>query len=105
MNTIELTEQKKELAQIIFSLNDKKKINEIDNFIKQIIQKKDLINPGYNAKKMTFTEWNKQFEDLNLDIFLEEYGISLKDFRLKIYNSERENGISKESFFEKIDML
>ena len=53
---------------------------------------------------MTFEEWNVQFtDDMDLNEFIPEYGMTLKEFRLKIYNSERSEGMSKEKFIEKVN--
>ena len=52
---------------------------------------------------MTFQEWNKQFDDnTNLDDYIHEYEMTLREYRLKIYNSEKETGMSKESFAQKV---
>ncbi len=60
----------------------------------------------FDAKILSFSDWNKQFEDdRNLDTFIPEYGMVLRDFRFKIYNSERQEGIAKEEFINKVNSL
>ncbi|NPA45458.1 MAG: hypothetical protein GXO49_07985 [Chlorobi bacterium] len=39
--------------------------------------------------KLSFEEWNKQFDDdLKLDDFIPEYGMTLREFRMSIYEAE-----------------
>jgi len=102
------SEQKISLAQTILSLTDVDFITQIEVYIKELISAKrgDLtqIGDGFDAKLMTFNEWNKQFEDeYDLDDYIPEYGMKLRDFRLKIYNSEKGQGISKQEFENKIN--
>jgi len=53
---------------------------------------------------INYAEWNKQFDDkLNLDEYIEELGMTLQEFRLMIYNSEREKGMSKKEFLNKVN--
>lgn len=41
------------------------------------------------AKELSFEEWNEQFEDsFDLDDFVTEYGMTLREFRMGIYEAE-----------------
>lgn len=101
MNNINLAEKKILLAKKIFALNDINKITQIQVFVNKLLDLKK-----YDAKTIGFYEWNEQFEDnLKLEEFIPEYGMSLKDFRLKIYNAEKEDGISKDEFLGKLNNL
>lgn len=109
METITFDKKKISLAQTILSLNDPKIMFQIESFIKEVTKEKDiekLEEDEYDAQQLSFEEWNKQFEtDYKLDDYLPEYGMTVKEYRLKIYNSEKGNGMSKEQFFEKLNNL
>ena len=107
METLNFAEQKISLAQTILGLNDINKIYQIQTYINKILkftQEIEEVDDEFNAKELSFSEWNKQFEDdKDLNIFLPEYGMKLRDFRFKIYNSERQEGLSKEEFINKVN--
>jgi hypothetical protein len=109
METITFDKKKISLAQTILSLKDPNIMFQIEAFIKKITKETSTDNieeNEYDAKQLSFEEWNNQFEDdYKLDDYLPEYGMTVKEYRLEIYNSERGNGMSKEQFFEKIDNL
>ncbi len=68
-----------------------------------MLQQKQEIDNEFDAKTLSFSDWNKQFDDdMDLDSFT-EYGMTVRDFRLKIYNSERQQGMSKEEFINKVN--
>ena len=54
--------------------------------------------------KPSFEEWNKQFDDnLNLDDFIPEYGMTLREFRMSIYEAEiSETYLTEDEFRAKI---
>lgn len=107
METLNFAEQKISLAQTILALNDITKMYQIQSYVNQILKEQpvnDNEDDEYDAKKLSFEEWNEQFEDnLNMDDMIPEYGMTLKEFRLKIYNSERQEGMSKEEFLNKVN--
>ncbi len=105
METVNFSEQKISLVQTILALNDKNKISQIQLFVNDLLNKKLENDIEFDAKTLSFLEWNEQFETSNLDEFIPEYSMKLKDFRLKIYNSEREQGISKQDFVQKLKNL
>ena len=99
METINFAEQKISLAQTILSLNDIKKISQIQLYVNKLLKKKHDINNEFDAKYLSFNEWNNQFDDQEkLDEYFTEYGMTLREFRLEIYNSEKEKGMSKNEF-------
>ena len=50
---------------------------------------KFLENNKKEEEKPSFEEWNKQFDnDYNLDDFIHEYGMTLREFRMGIYEAE-----------------
>ena len=55
---------------------------------------------------LAFEAWNKQFDDneSNLDKYIPEYGMTLREFRIQMYSSENSGkGISKGNFFDELD--
>jgi hypothetical protein len=103
MRTVSVSEQKISLAQTILGLNDINKIVQIQQYVNELLDKKQKVTTEFDAKTLSFSEWNTQFENsTNLDDYIPEYGMKLRDFRLKIYNSEREQGMSKQDFLQKI---
>lgn len=107
METLNFAEQKISLAQTILALNDINKMYLIQSYINKILERSQEIEDledEFDAKKLTFSEWNKQFDDnRDLNTFLPEYGMKLRDFRFKIYNSEKQEGLSKEEFINKVN--
>ena len=106
MKTQTFAEQKIALAQTILALSDTKKIDQIQNYINHLLQNKLESEEDYDAKFMSFAEWNQQFSDQqNMDDYINEYGMSVRDFRQSIYESEKEKGMSKQAFLKKMNAL
>lgn len=98
-----LQNRKINLIKEILLLNDSKCLKTIEKMIQEHNkQNKNLVR---SMKKFSFTEWNQQFKDQNLDKVLSDYNLTLKDFRKMIFESEKniESGISKQEFFHKLD--
>ena len=105
METLNFAEQKISLAQTILALTDTNKIYQIQSYVNKTL-KYNLLDKEveFDAKELSFSEWNKQFDDdRDLNIFLPEYGMKLRDFRFKVYNSERQEGMSKEEFINRVN--
>jgi len=115
MEKVILAEQKLAIFQKIMQVESKTSLNQIQMFIEKFLSefnsnlqedksKLEKFEEEFDASKLTFEEWNKQFEDeLNLDEYIPEYGMSLKDFRLMIYNSERSESYPIEKFYKKLE--
>ena len=108
MKNVSFAEQKISLAQTILALNDESSFIQIKKYIDELfIVERDVdvnIEKDFDAKVLTFEEWNKQFENKDdLDEYIPDYGMKLRDFRLKIYNSEREQGMTKKEFVNKVN--
>lgn len=57
-----------------------------------------------DSSNISFEEWNKQFIDnRSLDEFLPEFGMTLGEFRRKIFEAESGPCISKEEFFKEME--
>ncbi|HFA51778.1 MAG TPA: hypothetical protein ENJ95_22405 [Bacteroidetes bacterium] len=53
------------------------------------------IEDGFDASKLPFEEWNKQFSDgADLDEYLPDYKMTMGEYRRKIYESERSGFIT-----------
>lgn len=76
------------------------KIPEISNLKNQKIEVFVVVKSN---EKLTFEEWNNQFTDnKDLDEFLPEYGMTLRKFRQKIYDTEIDESISMKEFKESV---
>ena len=107
METQTLENRKILLAQKILSLDDTNVVLRIETFLDKLLADiHEEKEEEFDAKLLTFDDWNKQFDDeYKLDDFIPEYGMTVRDFRYKIYNSEKGDGMSKEVFFEKLNNL
>ncbi len=66
--------------------------------------KRNTTYQNFNASKLSFEEWNKQFTDkTDLDIWLPEYRMTMREFRTKIYESERSDIITYEELGQVIE--
>ena len=62
--------------------------------------------PEKPDNKISFEEWNEQFtDDKNLDDFIAEYGMTLREFRKGIYEAEMSEGMSLNEFQQKLRKL
>lgn len=110
MESLTLPELKSSIAEIIMQINDKDTLNKIKAFIsdfsvtvKSAKIENTIEEEEFDASELTFEEWNLQFIDsANLDDYLPEYAMTLKEFRLKIYNSERSPSYPISEFYEKL---
>ena len=58
----------------------------------------------FDANKLSFAEWNEQFTDEgDLDALLPEYGMTLRQFRMSIYESERAESMTLEELGKEIE--
>ncbi|MBK9014574.1 MAG: hypothetical protein IPM82_11110 [Saprospiraceae bacterium] len=60
-------------------------------------------NPDDSPKEQTFEEWNLQFEDdenTNLEEYLPEHGMSLRQFRQLIWEGEQSEAMTFEAFWQ-----
>jgi hypothetical protein len=95
-----LQEQKLSLIQGLLLVQDKSIIDQIDTLIKAALTS--------NTQKSTFLNfetWNKQFQDdQNMDTMLEDYGMTLGEFRKQIWQSEMDEMVELDDFFEIINL-
>ena len=105
---MQLAQYKLELIDRILKINDKAVLKQLDKLLSQLSREKEEADDEeeFDAKKLTFEEWNAQFEDpqRDLDEYLPEYGMTLGEFRRMIYERERsENYVSFDDFFKEMD--
>jgi len=113
IDTSNAAEQKVWLAQTILSLEDTTKLAQIQYFVQSILEpieqeevEEEEEENDYDAKQLTFEEWNEQFDDTyELDDFLPEYNMTVREFRQSIYDSERGPGMSFDEFVTKLNNL
>jgi DNA replication protein DnaC len=99
MQTINLAEQKLLLFQKIMSIQNKQKLNQLF-----VIVDKFTENSKNDITNLSFEEWNDLFmEEKDLDEFISEYGMTLGEYRLKIYNAEKGNDYPINQFLEKLE--
>jgi len=109
-----LAEQKLAIFKSIMQIENVATLNQVQVFIdkflseynslKQSLEVSDTKEDDFDASTMTFKEWNEQFEgNLDLNEYIHEYGMTLKEFRLIIYNSERSPSHPIKEFYSKLD--
>lgn len=95
-----LQEQKLSLIQGLLLVQDKSIIDQIDTIIKS-----SLASSISQSTFVNFETWNNQFQDnQDLDTVIEEYGMTLGEFRKQIWQSEMEEIVELEDFFNIINV-
>ena len=106
MEAYTFDKQKISLAQTILSLSDPELTLRIEAYVKELLKNDSLLESEevFDANKLSFEEWNEQFEDdYILDDYIEEHGITVKEYRMQLYAAEKGEGMSKETLFEKLE--
>ena len=109
MDTIKLAEQKLLLFQKIMSIENEKILKKLFIIVdKFIINKKaketDVDLENIDIETLSFDEWNNIFmEEKNLNEYIPEYDMTLYDYRLKIYNTEKGKSYPINQFLKKLE--
>ena len=109
MDTMNLAEQKLMLFQKIMAINNEEQLGKLLWIVEKLrMQESDasgeLQDSENDAAALTFEEWNALFmEPKQLDEYIPEYGMTLRDYRRKIYEAEMEENQPIESFLRKLD--
>ena len=108
MEKLDFAEEKIVLAQTILALQEIELLEDIKNYIENILAQRnsrvESKEDDFNVGILNFEEWNKQFEEeKNLDDYIPEYEMKLRDFRMNIYSAEKGNNLSKKEFMDKIN--
>ena len=109
MDTINLAEQKLKLFQKIMSIENEKTLNKLFIITDKFLAKKttnnslsDIENIEING--LTFEEWNELFmQEKNLDDYIPEYEMSLREYRMKIFNAEKGKSYPINQFLKKLE--
>jgi len=109
MDTVNLAEQKLKLFQKIMSIENEKILSKLFIIIDKFTAKKttngtqiDLEN--IDIKGLSFEEWNKLFmKEQNLDEYIPEYEMSLREYRMKLFNAEKGASYPINQFLEKLE--
>lgn len=101
MGTINLAEKKMMLFRKIIDIENEKAINTLTKIIDKIL----LINQSeINIEDLTFEEWNSLLmEDKDLNELISEYGITLGEYRRKIYEAEKSESYPIQQFLDKLE--
>lgn len=67
---------------------------------RQALQEKLATATPADLRQMSFSEWNAQFEEtgIALDDYLPAYGMTLRAYRMEIFEAEKEEGIAVDDF-------
>lgn len=89
MEKLDFAEEKIVLAQTILALQEIELLEDIKNYIENILAQRnsrvESKEDDFNVEILNFEEWNKQFEEeKNLDDYIPEYEMKLRDFRMNI---------------------
>jgi len=109
MDTINLAEQKLKLFQKIMSIENEKILNKLFIITDKILAKQtsdsslsDIDNIEIN--ELTFEEWNELFmQEKNLDEYIPEYEMSLREYRMKIFKAEQAKSYPINQFLKKLE--
>jgi replication initiation and membrane attachment protein DnaB len=85
-----LAELKIELLKEIMNLESEEAIKKIYRTVQNFASKQK--NKELKNEKISFEEWNRQFTDnQDIDEYIEEYGMSLREYRQTIYEAETDD--------------
>jgi len=88
---------KTKLIDKISVVNDDDTLQKLYSIVHSFIENN---NKSIKDKEPSFEEWNEQFkDDLSLDNFIPEYGTTLKEFRMSIYEAETSHNFLTEDEF------
>ena len=102
---------KLDLIQAILEIQQPELLEKITGYVQDVLNnghgKQGREEEGeFDANELSFEEWNKQFGDgQNLDEHVPEHGMTLGEFRRKIYDAERSEERPIEDFFEQMDNI
>ncbi len=97
-----LAELKIELLKEIMSIESEDIMKKIYRTVQNYTAQSQ--NKTSKEEKISFEEWNKQFIDnADLDEYIEEYGMTLREYRQAIYDAEMDDEeLTEEEFKESL---
>ena len=101
---VKYTTQKLKIFENILAVNNKKLLNKLQYFIINFISENEVTDiNNIEAEAISFEEWNKQFTDnKDLNEYIQEYGMTVGNFRRQIYEAEFGNTMSLNEFENKV---
>ncbi len=101
-------EVKFEIIQQLVSLDDMDLLLKIQRLLKGAFKTEKGSTPDdedeFDASKMTFEEWSRQFTDeRDAEDFLPEYNMTLQEFRRTIYEAEKSGSLTYEELGASIE--
>ena len=104
------SEQKLQIFEKLIAINNNAILTQIHEFIRTLLDelkiietKSDVFKDKLNTKKNSFDKWNEQFIDnQSLDKYIDEYGMTLREFRHNIYEAETGETYSLDEFRTKL---
>ena len=93
MNTMTKSDYKLQVFKEIMLVENELVLKQVYKMVHDFLADyKELPVESLKGGKISFEEWNKQFIDnKDLDVFIPEYGSTLREFRKSIYESEMNN--------------
>ncbi len=102
MDTSSLAEQKISLFQKIMTIENEKVLSSLSKLIDKLVtgkQSEDISIDG-----LSFEEWNELFmEQKDLQSFIPEYNMTLREYRKKIFEAEKSKSYPIEQFLKKLE--
>lgn len=93
---------KLKIIEKLLPLNNLEVLLKIQSFLGKTLPSEDVpTKPSDSSKEQTFEEWNLQFEDdenANLDEYLPEHAMSLRQLRQLIWEGEQSEAMTFEAF-------
>jgi len=105
-------EIKLDLIQTILQIQEPELLRQAAGLLQEFISGKTSGNGSggeneeFDANEMSFEEWNKQFDDdRDLQENIPEHGMTLGEFRRKIYEAERSEYLTEEEFHKELKTM
>jgi len=109
MDTINLAEQKLKLFQKIMSIENEKILSKLFIIADKFVTKNNTDYTYNNIENidiatLSFNEWNKLFmQEKDLNEYIPEYEMTLRDYRMKLFNAEKGESYPINQFFKKLE--
>ncbi|OQX78820.1 MAG: hypothetical protein B6D61_04675 [Bacteroidetes bacterium 4484_249] len=105
MRTIEF---QKDIARKIFLIKDSNLLSQLNDYIYRLIKNQKNESSGVKediSNYKTFEQWNEYLqtvEEVDLDEFLPEWGMTNFELRKFIFDAEKSDTISEDKFYKEI---
>ncbi|HFA47831.1 MAG TPA: hypothetical protein ENJ95_02295 [Bacteroidetes bacterium] len=102
---------KLDLIQAILQIQQPELLEQIKGLVQDVlnnghVKQNEEEEEEFDANELSFEEWNKQFDDdQSLDDYVPEHGMTLGEFRRKIYDAERSEYLTHEEFMNQLNAM